>query len=88
MIAGELYQTYDEELVKDRRNARRLLQAYNDSHAEHPENGRAILKELLGKPGTNIEIEPPFRCDYGYNVNVSDYFYVNFNCVILDCARR
>ena len=26
-----------------------------------------------------------FWCDYGYNIRVGDNFYVNHNCVILDC---
>jgi maltose O-acetyltransferase len=86
MIAGELYQAYDEELVKDRRNTRRLLQEYNDSPSNNPEHRRALLRQLLGGLGSNIEMEPPFRCDYGYNIRVDDYFYANFNCVILDCA--
>ncbi|HJU04081.1 MAG TPA: sugar O-acetyltransferase [Nitrospiraceae bacterium] len=86
MIAGELYQAYDEELVKDRQNTRRLLQEYNDSPAENSKLRRDLLRRLLGGLGGNIEIEPPFRCDYGYNIHVGDYFYANFNCVILDCA--
>ena len=29
-------------------------------------------------------MEPPFRCDYGYNVHVGERFYANFDCVSLD----
>ena len=29
----------------------------------------------------------PFYCDYGKNIHVGDYFYANFNCVILDVGR-
>jgi maltose O-acetyltransferase len=29
-------------------------------------------------------VEPPFRCDYGYNVHAGDGFYANFDCVVLD----
>ena len=29
-------------------------------------------------------MEPPFRCDYGYNVRVGERFYANFDCVVLD----
>jgi maltose O-acetyltransferase len=29
----------------------------------------------------------PFRCDYGYNINIRENFYSNFNCTVLDCAK-
>jgi maltose O-acetyltransferase len=29
-------------------------------------------------------VEPPYRCDYGYNVHAGDGFYANFDCVVLD----
>ena len=32
-------------------------------------------------------VEPPFRCDYGYNIEIGDHFYANFNLTILDCAK-
>ena len=30
--------------------------------------------------------QPPFACDYGYNLSIGDNVFVNFNTVILDCA--
>jgi maltose O-acetyltransferase len=45
------------------------------------------LKELFGKIGGAIEVEPPFHCDYGTNIFVGKNFYMNFGCVILDCAE-
>ncbi|PNW77847.1 hypothetical protein CHLRE_10g454150v5 [Chlamydomonas reinhardtii] len=32
-------------------------------------------------------IEPPFRCDYGYNITVGSDVYMNFNCCVLDCNK-
>ncbi|MGZ9584091.1 sugar O-acetyltransferase [Paenibacillus marinisediminis] len=84
MIAGELYDGYTAELLQDRRNARKLQLEYNNSDPEDTAGRLAILKRLLGACGPHIEIEPPFRCDYGYNIEVGDHFYANFNCVILD----
>lgn len=46
-----------------------------------------ILKDLLGKMGTETIITPPFWCDYGYNIIVGDYFYSNHNLVINDGAK-
>ncbi len=32
-------------------------------------------------------IEAPFHCDYGKNIEVGDFFFVNYNCVILDVGK-
>lgn len=29
-------------------------------------------------------MEPPFFCDYGYNISVGNNVFINFNCTILD----
>lgn len=34
-----------------------------------------------------INIEPPFFVDYGYNIEFRGPFYCNFNCIFLDCAK-
>jgi maltose O-acetyltransferase len=86
MLFGELYLAADTELVALRRAARRLTRAFNATREDEPGARVAILRELLGACGPNIEIEPPFRCDYGANISVGDGFYMNFDGVILDCA--
>src|SRR5690606_29312694 len=70
MLAGEPYMASDARLVAERRHARLLLREYNLSAADETERRRAILSELLGGAGHPIEIEPPFFCDYGYNITV------------------
>jgi maltose O-acetyltransferase len=60
---------------------------YNQTTEEEAARRLELLRELLGAVGTPVEIEPPFACDYGANVFVGDGLYVNFGCVILDCAR-
>ncbi len=44
-----------------------------------------LLKKLLGKMGSNVDIQIPFFCDYGTNIEVGDNFFANFNYVFLDC---
>jgi maltose O-acetyltransferase len=84
MLAGELYRVSDPELVAERRRCRTLLQAFN---AEPDEEHRlGVLGELLGRIGAGSFIQPPFACDYGYNLSIGDDVFVNFNSVILDCA--
>ena len=87
MLAGELYIAVDSQLVAERLRARRLLAAYNTSSPDDPAARRRILDELLGSVGERIDIEPPFYCDYGSQIIAGDSLYMNFNCVVLDCAE-
>ena len=87
MLNGEPYRSSDRLLVEERKRAKRLAKAFNDSLPDETEKRAAILRELLGKSGSNLHIEPPFYCDYGYNLVVGDNFYANFNCIMLDCAQ-
>ncbi len=84
MLFGELYRASDPELVRDRRRCRSLLHAFNTQPDE--EQRLAVLRDLLGRIGTGSFVQPPFACDYGYNVQVGDDVFINFNAVILDCA--
>lgn len=87
MIAGELYLASDEELVQDRFNARLLLRKLNTAM---PDDREAILSALAGlipNAGKDMWIEPPFQCDYGYNIEAGDNVYFNFNCVVLDVTK-
>ena len=86
MLAGQLYRASDAELKAARRRARRLTRRYNQTTEEEDELRLQLLAELFGRIGTGIEIEPPFACDYGTNIHAGDGLYLNFGCVILDCA--
>ena len=50
------------------------------------EKRNELIRRLFGKIRDQFFIEPPFRCDYGYNISIGDNFYANYNCTILDCA--
>ncbi len=45
-----------------------------------------MLHKILGKMGKEVLITPPFWCDYGYHIEVGDYFYSNHNLIITDGA--
>jgi maltose O-acetyltransferase len=84
MLTGELYRASDPELVHDRQRCRSVLAAFNAQQDE--DQRQALLKQLLGGIGSGAFIQPPFACDYGYNLSIGDNVFVNFNTVILDCA--
>lgn len=87
MLRGELYDAQDPELLKERRHARQLVSQYNKLTFAEDNEAEQLRKQLLGSVGSNVFIEPPFRCDYGYNVHLADGVYMNFNCVLLDVCE-
>ncbi|MFP7485063.1 maltose acetyltransferase domain-containing protein [Priestia filamentosa] len=87
MLAGELYQSDDMELGEERKKARKLLKIYNDNIEMSDEEKGEILRELFGSGGEHANIEPPFRCDYGYNIHIGKNFFMNFECVLLDVCE-
>ena len=87
MLLGELYDASDPTLVLERRRARDLLKELNESRDEEREKRAELLRQLLGRVGHNVWIEPPFYCDYGSNIFLGHNVYFNFNCVVLDPAK-
>jgi maltose O-acetyltransferase len=86
MIAGEYYLSGDAVLIKERRRAKNLLHRLNVTEYRVTKKAREIIQELIPNAGSNLYIEPPFHCDYGYNITCGDNVYFNVNCVVLDCA--
>ena len=88
MLAGDWYVSADPALVAARVRARQLVHRYNSSLPSLEPRGdrRALLEELLGACGRDVTIEPPFHCDYGDNISLGDEVFMNFQCVLLDCA--
>lgn len=46
-----------------------------------------LLKTLFGKTGERLWIEQPFHCDYGWNIELGEHFYANYNLTILDVGK-
>ena len=87
MISGKPYKAFDDELVNERRYAKELIFDFNSFRTNETINRNKLIKRLLGKIGNSFIIEPPFRCDYGYNIEIGENFYSNYNLIILDCAK-
>ena len=86
MLAGELYDAQDEQLTAERTRARLLIKALNDSREDKPEERLRIQEELLPSSGKGLWLQPPFFCDYGYNIITGEKVFFNFNCILLDVA--
>src|SRR5687768_363526 len=89
MVAGELYDPLDPELVAARGRARDLCQDLNATREGQTDERRRILVELFGAGGGSVWMQPPFFCDYGSNIHLGERVFFNFNCVVLDvCPVR
>ena len=87
MLSGKPYKSFGEQLLGERQLAKELIFDFNNSLPAKTDKRREIIKRLFCKTGKNFFIEPPFRCDYGYNIEIGENFYANYNCIILDCAK-
>lgn len=88
MLAGELYDAWNPELVAERDRARALCARINALEWSDPAR-REGLVQLLGAGGDTASVTSPFFCDYGSNIELGEGVYFNFNCVLLDvCTIR
>jgi maltose O-acetyltransferase len=87
MLAGELYDALDPVLVADRYRVRDLCQKLNASRDEEEEVRRDLCRQIFGKGGDSVWMQPPFYCDYGSNIELGERVFFNFNCVVLDVCR-
>ena len=67
MLAGQLYDCGDKELLERWHKAKDLMREYNTIDSQDLERKEKVLSELLGGKGRNLWITAPFYVDYGNN---------------------
>jgi maltose O-acetyltransferase len=87
MLAGELYDALDAELVAARERARDLCAGLNATRESRQAERRALTVKLFGSGGDSVWLQPPFHCDYGANIHLGTRVFFNFNCVVLDVCE-
>lgn len=87
MLSGEPYVANGKQLFTERLHARSMLFKINNLPPHQLKERAALFAELFAEVGKNCQIEPPFYCDYGYNISIGKNFFANFNLTILDCAK-
>lgn len=87
MLEGELYNASDPQLTEMRFKARDLLMKYNRTSHRDAELRTELIYGLFAEVGPGFDIQAPFYCDYGTNIYAGKNLFINFNCVILDCAK-
>jgi len=86
MLRGDLYLADDPELIAGMTRAQELFERFNATRHDEREERARLLRELLGSVGDDVVIRPPFRCDYGSHITIGAGTFVNYDCVMLDCA--
>ena len=87
MLAGLWYNSNTSELKSDRTKARQIFKEINGLSEDEKPRKTKLFRDLLGTTPKNFWIEPPFYCDYGYNIHLGKQVYINFNCCMLDGAK-
>lgn len=87
MLQGLPYKAWLDGLAEERLENKRKIYQYNNLQPDAFEKQDMLIKQILGRTGDNIHIEAPFHCDYGYNIEVGENFYANYNLIILDVGK-
>ncbi|WP_277408447.1 sugar O-acetyltransferase [Lacrimispora xylanisolvens] len=87
MLAGLPYKAWLDGLGEERFACKQKIYDFNNLSPNLNESATLMLKDILGKTGENICIEAPFHCDYGWNIEVGENFFANYNLTILDVAK-
>ncbi len=83
---GKLFTDMCEGLPEDRDHCKRTMIAFNRTTPDEIDRRMELGKELFGKE-LKAWIEPPFYCCYGYNIDIGEGSYINFNCNFVDDGK-
>ena len=83
--AGLLYNpNTTDELKAFRFKVQDAMWEYNQLKPSQVQERRDFLAKIFGKIGEKCNILPPFRCDYGFRIEVGENFFANYNFIVLD----
>ncbi|MGL6225781.1 MAG: sugar O-acetyltransferase [Thermoguttaceae bacterium] len=85
MLAGELFDGADPELLEMWNTGKTLMQQYNQTSPSDRAEQMRILDLWLGSRGPQTQITAPFYVDYGKFIRLRNNCEINMNCVFLDC---
>ena len=87
MLVNLPYKAWMDGLEEERIENKKKIYEYNNLPPEQWDRKTELLKNILGKTGEYVHINAPFHCDYGYNIEVGENFFANYNLVILDVGK-
>ena len=87
MLAGLPYKAWLDGLPEERLRAQKAVYEINNMPPERFSEIADILKGLSAKTVKDITVMPPFHCDYGYNIEVGENVFANYNLTVLDVGK-
>lgn len=87
MLRGLPYKAWLDGLEEERELCKQKIYELNMLAPEDRDRIPEILKGLFGRTGKNVWVEPPFHCDYGWNIEVGDNFFANYGLTVLDVGK-
>lgn len=83
--AGLLYNPNTTDEMKSYRfKIQDAIYEYNKFKPSQVQERRDFLAKIFGKIGEKCNILPPFKCDYGFRIEVGENFFANYNFIVLD----
>ena len=83
--AGYLYNpNTTDEMAAYRFKIQDAIHEYNQFKPSQVKERRDFLAKIFGKIGKECNILPPFKCDYGFHIEVGENFFANYNFIVLD----
>ena len=83
--AGYLYNpNTTDEMAAYRFKIQDAIHEYNQFKPSQVKERRDFLAKIFGKIGEKCNILPPFKCDYGFHIEVGENFFANYNFIVLD----
>ena len=87
MLAELPYKAWMDGLSEERMENKKRIFRFNHLPPEAVEEQDLLIRKILGKTGDYVHIEAPFHCDYGYNIEVGENFFANYNLTVLDVGK-
>lgn len=87
MLKGYPYKAWLDGLEDEREACKLKIYHFNNLHGDNRDDIPVHLQKILGQMGENVWIEPPFHCDYGYNIEIGINFFANYGLTILDVVK-
>ena len=85
MHTGELYDPYDEEIMREQMKRLDRLREFNATRSDQMELRTALMKELFAEVGEGTYIEPPLYANWsGKFLHLGKNVYANFHLTLVD----
>ena len=86
--AGEWYAARgDSQMINELYQCEQACYEINQIPPSRRDERNERIRQLFGKAGSALNVNTPFHCDFGKNIEVGNYFFANFNLIILDENR-